>query len=216
MDSRPRFFFQLLLLTSPARLVRSPAPPAHAALEDFLPKNKKPTRLASGLKILFADFAYRIAPRHPDGCHVNRYQQCQLAGCAFMERTVYSAFLAFSTISFFRALPSCRATGRSPSIFPARGQPLAFSISNFRFFLALEEQQRDFVACKTRPLGRAAGSHGDVAVRLASDFFLQFRRELAEVPRLEANHRSRPRTRQSSVAGPSRVRRGASDAQAFG
>ena len=131
MDSRPRFFFQLLLLTSPARLVRSPAPPAHAALEDFLPKNKKPTRLASGLKILFADFAYRIAPRHPDGCHVNRYQQCQLAGCAFMERTVYSAFLAFSTISFF-SRPSLLPCDR-PVAEHLPGARSALGIFDFQF-----------------------------------------------------------------------------------
>src|SRR5881394_1143510 len=52
---------------------------------NFHTKNKEPTRLASGLKTFSLEFAYRNAPRHPDGCHVNRYHQYELASRAFME-----------------------------------------------------------------------------------------------------------------------------------
>src|SRR5690348_10115269 len=72
--------------------------------QKIFPKNKKPTRLASGLKTFFADCAYRDAPRHPDECHVNRYQQYELASCAFIEPTVYVVFLTVSTVSFWLPL----------------------------------------------------------------------------------------------------------------
>src|SRR5215472_614085 len=136
-----------------------------------------------------------------------------------MESTVYAAFFAFSTISFAEPLAARGVTGNGSAqcISLVLGQPFRFRFSISHFSGRLEEQQRDFVACKTRPLRRAAGSHRDVAVRLGSNVFLQFRRKFAEVPSLEANHRPGPRTWQSHkpIAGLSRVRRGPRDAPAF-
>src|SRR6516164_2999329 len=107
-----------------------------------------------------------------------------------MELTVYSAFLAFSTISFFAPFPCRGATeiGFVPGILRAKTVLPIFDVP-FAGFPRSEEYQRDFVARKTRPLARAAGSHRDVAVRLAPNLFLQCRRKFAQIPRLEANHR---------------------------
>ena len=108
-----------------------------------------------------------------------------------MELTVYSAFLAFSTISFFAPFPCRGATeiGFVPGILRAPRQSFPIFDVSFAGFPLSEEHQRDFVARKTRPLARAAGSHRDVAVRLAPNLFLQCRRKFAQIPRLEANHR---------------------------
>src|SRR5438046_1856791 len=84
--------------------LKSDRPLPHLPFSIFcLHKNKKPTRLASGLKTFSLEFAYRNAPRHPDGCHVNRYHQYELASRAFMEPTVYSVSFSNSTISFLKS-----------------------------------------------------------------------------------------------------------------
>jgi len=103
-----------------------------------------------------------------------------------------SVFRLFRIFNYFFS----RAISPSPAgISRALSQSVPISIFHFAVFPRLEEQQRDFVAHKTRPLARAAGSYRDVAVRLAANLFLQSQRKFAQIPGLEANHRPRPRTR---------------------
>src|SRR5437016_7099042 len=78
----------------------------------------------------------------------------------------HSVFRLFRIFNYFFS----RAISPSPAgISRALSQSVPISIFHFAVFPRLEEQQRDFVAHKTRPLARAAGSYRDVAVRLAAN-----------------------------------------------
>src|SRR2546429_9084621 len=88
----------------------------------------------------------------------------------------HSVFRLFRIFNYFfsRAIsPSAAGISRALS------QSVPISIFHFAVFPRLEEQQRDFVAHKTRPLARAAGSYRDVAVRLAAGLVLPKPREIA-------------------------------------
>src|SRR2546429_9100312 len=93
----------------------------------------------------------------------------------------HSVFRLFRIFNYFFS----RAISPSPAgISRALSQSVPISIFHFALFPRLEEQQRDFVAHKTRPLARAAGSYRDVAVRLPAELVFPNPREISPIPRL--------------------------------